>query len=841
MNQYTEEIATQHKPDFIFEVSWEVCNKIGGIYTVISTKLQALAAAAERGEQLMLIGPDVWKETTEHPDFMEDPHLMKSWREHAAEQGLYFRVGRWKIAGHPLVILVDFTSFFPKKDEIFTRFWEQYGLDSISGQWDYVEPAMFGYAAGRVIESFYRSNLSGRDKVLAQFHEWMTGTGILYLREKTPGIATAFTTHATVLGRSMAGNGKPLYSTMQLVNPEMLATEFQVKSKYSLERLAAQHCDIFTTVSGITAEECKYLIGKEPDVITPNAFDPSFVPEGDARKVARNIAREKTLEVMSVLFNHQFDDSTLLVLNSGRYEFRNKGIDLFIDAVANLSAKNGNAARKLIAVIAVPAYHHGPRTDLLQKMGGDDSKPLFEAHHALTHLLHNPEHDPVLRRIAQSNLGNDPDGNVFICFVPTYLNGNDGVFGLDYYQFLAGFDLTVFPSYYEPWGYTPLESAAFGIPTITTTLAGFGLWVQETVQPDGKGVIVIPRDDHNDDAVTTAIVNHLETILKMDASQFAEASAEALSIAAKANWTSFVQAYLTGYQKAVEVAQLRAGTDPYYLTNGRKHLIKPGKELPQWNKVLVNASYPPELEKLQKLAGNLWWSWNPDAVDLFRGINPETWRESGNNPVHLLSLLKFDELKKLASDSAFIEKTNRIYGDFEHYMEQSPESGLPLVAYFSMEFGLHESLKIYSGGLGILAGDYLKEASDDNKRIFGVGLLYRYGYFSQRITPFGDQVAGYIPQKFSDLPIAPLRNEQGEWVTVSVAFPGRNVYAKIWLVQIGRVNLYLLDTDLEMNAPHDRFITHQLYGGDLENRFKQEMILGVGGIRFIEQLGLNPD
>jgi glycogen phosphorylase/synthase len=840
MNQFSEETAFQHKPDFIFEVSWEVCNKIGGIYTVISTKLQALAASAERGEQLILIGPDVWKETTEHPDFLEDPHLMKSWREHAADQGLYFRVGRWKIAGQPLVILVDFTAFFPKKDEIFAHFWEKYGLDSISGQWDYVEPAMFGYAAGRVIESFYRSNLSGRDKVLAQFHEWMTGTGVLYLKDKTPGIATAFTTHATVLGRSLAGNGRPLYSTMQQVNPDLLAGEFQVKSKYSLEKLAARHCDLFTTVSGITAEECKFLIGKVPDTITPNAFDPTFVPHGDARKVARNIARKKTLEVMSGLFGTNFGDDTMMVLNSGRYEFRNKGIDLFIDAVAHLD-KSERPGRKMIAVIAVPAYHHGPRADLLQKLKDGNDQNLFEAHNALTHLLHDPENDPVLKRISHNHLDNKPDGNVFICFIPTYLNGHDGIFDLDYYSFLAGFDLTVFPSYYEPWGYTPLESVAFGIPTVTTSLAGFGLWVMETIQTRSHGAMVIPRADFDDESVTSAMVDHFKTFLQLSEADYHIASQEAVSIAAKANWTSFVQHYLEGYGKAIELASARAATDPYLLTNGRKHIIKPGKELPNWSKVMVNAAYPPELEKLRRLAGNLWWSWNPEAVKLFMDINPEIWLESGNNPICLLSLLKFDELKKLASDQSFIEKMNSVYASFENYMNQQPEEGLPHVAYFSMEFGLHESLKIYSGGLGILAGDYLKEASDDNKRVFGVGLLYRYGYFAQRITPFGDQVAGYIPQKFSDLPILPLRDQQGDWVTISIAFPGRNVYAKTWIVQIGRTNLYLLDTDLEVNAPHDRFITHQLYGGDLENRFKQEMILGVGGIRLIEQLGINPD
>lgn len=839
MNQPIDSLDNLDHPDYIFEVSWEVCNKIGGIYTVIATKAPVLAALMDREDQLIMVGPDVWKETTDHPYFDEDLQLMKSWREYAAHEGLYFRIGRWKIEGAPLTILVDFTSFFPKKDEIFAHLWEKYSLDSISGQWDYVEPAMFGYAAARVIESYYRTHLSSGDKVLAQFHEWMTGTGILHLREKTPGIATAFTTHATVLGRSLAGNGRPLYSTLETVSPDYLSAEFQVKSKHSLEKLAAENCDVFTTVSGITATECTHLLGKTPDLITPNGFDEALVPDQAKRLVARESARKQIFNALEPLFGTHFPDDTLLVLNSGRYEFRNKGIDLFIDAIGNMVARPANT-RKVVAVIAVPAYHHGPRPDLVQKMQGIDV-PMNQAHHALTHLLNNPENDPVLARINSRNISNAADGNVFLCFAPTYLTGEDGIFGLSYYDFLCGFDITLFPSYYEPWGYTPLESIAFGIPTATTSLAGFGRWIQDTLHFAGKSIQVIPRNDFQEEDVVRGLETYIGQVLSLGKKEYEEWAHECLQVSQLASWKLFIRHYLMGYQQATALASKRAFDDPYLLSNGHKQFLSKEKEHPIWSKVLVKASYPPELDKLKRLSDNLWWSWNCDATDLFRGINPTLWESSGNNPIKLLGMLNFKDLKELANDQVFISRLEGIFDRFEVYLHEKPEENLPEVAYFSMEFGLHESLKIYSGGLGILAGDYMKEASDDNKRITGVGLLYRYGYFTQRITPYGDQEAGYIPQKFSELPIHPLRDEHGDWLTISIAFPGRNVYAKVWRVDIGRARLFLLDADIERNAPHDRVITHQLYGGDLENRFKQEMLLGVGGIRLLERLGIEPD
>jgi len=461
-------------PDFLFETSWEVCNKVGGIHTVISTK--ALTLVNQMGNNFMLIGPDVYRDDRVNPEFSEDPDLLKDWRQSANEQGLRIRIGRWNIAGRPIALIVDFSSFINRKDEIFTIFWEKYKLDSLPGQWDYIEPALFGYAAGKVIESYINYHNCYRDKVLAQFHEWMTGTGILYLKQSMPQVGTLFTTHATALGRCLAGNGRPLYNNISVYNAADVAREFNIVAKQSLEELSAQNADAFTTVSEITSRECLQFLHKPVDIITPNGFEDSFVPAGEQFEIKRKQAREKLLHVARTLVKKDFADDTFLLANSGRYEFRNKGIDLVIEALGKLN-RSGEVKKDIVAFILIPASHYGARKNLLRALAGEKEEILDGNY--LTHNLHDMEYDPILNRIQAVGLNNSELDKVSIIFVPSYLNGDDGIFNVSYYDLLIGLDLTVFPSYYEPWGYTPLESVAFSVPTITTSLSGFGLWAQQ--------------------------------------------------------------------------------------------------------------------------------------------------------------------------------------------------------------------------------------------------------------------------------------------------------------------------------------------------------------------------
>ena len=263
-------------------------------------------------------------------------------------------------------------------------------------------------------------------------------------------------------------------------------------------------------------------------------------------------------------------------------------------------------------------------------------------------------------------------------------------------------------------------------------------------------------------------------------------------------------------------------------------------DTPSWKSVMVTRHLPEALSGLELLCKNLWWCWNDDAKALFKSIDSELWHKSGHNPMEILDKVSLKRYNELAKDEEFLCRLDAVMKEFNAYMAEKANRTEPSVAYFCMEYGLDTSLKIYSGGLGILAGDYLKETSDMNVNLVAVGLLYRYGYFTQRLTPQGNQVAEYQPQDFLKIPAEPVLGEDGQWKTVKMALPGRDMYARIWKVAVGRTDLYLLDTDYEANREEDRSVTHQLYGGNWDNRIKQEILLGIGGVRALRALGLNP-
>ena len=262
---------------------------------------------------------------------------------------------------------------------------------------------------------------------------------------------------------------------------------------------------------------------------------------------------------------------------------------------------------------------------------------------------------------------------------------------------------------------------------------------------------------------------------------------------------------------------------------------------PNWKEVTVKSRIPEELEKLSEIARNIWWAWNFEATELFRDLDPELWKECGQNPVLLLERMSYEKLEALAKDKVILRRMNEVYTKFRDYMDVKPDEQRPSIAYFSMEYGLSSVLKIYSGGLGVLAGDYLKEASDSNVDLCAVGFLYRYGYFTQTLSMDGQQIANYEPQNFNALPVTQVLQSNGEPMVLEVPYPGRTVYAHIWKVSVGRVPLYLMDTDIPQNSEWDRSITHQLYGGDWENRMKQEYLLGIGGILTLKALGIKKD
>jgi phosphorylase/glycogen(starch) synthase len=826
-------------PDYLFEVSWEVCNKVGGIHTVIATK--ALTLVNELQNNLILIGPDLIKEESDdNPEFIEDPHLFSAWKKQAESEGLKIKVGRWNISGYPIAILLNFSSHFQDKDKIFFELWEKYKLDSLPGQWDYVEPVLFGYAAGRVIESFVKFNLNTFDRIIAQFHEWMTGTGILYLKDRLPQVGTIFTTHATAVGRSLAGNNRPLYKNLKTYNGEEVAKEFNIISKQSAEKLSAQQADAFTTVSEITAQECTQFLQKDVTMVTPNGFEDTFVPSGTQFDIMRQNGRSKLLEVAEIMFGQKYSDDIFLIATSGRYEFRNKGIDLFIDALGELN-KSDKVKRPVIAYILIPANHYGPRKNLLTKHPGDDHA--FGSKY-LTHNLHDAEWDPILNRIKEAGLNNSAGDKVKVLFVPSYLNGNDGIFNIPYYNLLIGLDLTVFASYYEPWGYTPLESIAFSVPTVTTTLAGFGLWINNKCPDAASCVDVIERTDDNDKKVVNNIVSSIQKKCSLTPSEMQVARDKAFEISRQVLWNSLIIYYKQTYDFALQEVARRI--DKFVKIEERpseavQEYVIPTEILPTWKKIIVKSKLPDRLYQLGKLFENLWWTWDDEAQELFEAIDPEIWQKCDQNPAILFEQVKYSQLLELSQNKDYTDKLDRVYNRFVDYMSQKPDEKSPRIAYFSMEYGFHNSMKIYSGGLGILAGDYLKEASDQKVNITGVGLLYRYGYFNQMITTRGDQQANYDFQHFSKLPVKPVKDEKGNFITLSIVLPGRSLHARIWELNVGRVKLCLLDTDFIDNIEEDRSITHNLYGGNNENRLKQELLLGIGGIRALDLMGITSD
>ena len=543
-------------PDYIFESSWEVCNKVGGIYAVLSTRAKTLHDIL--GDNLIFIGPDCWGDKP-CPYFTEDSSLFADWRKKALTEGLGVKVGRWNVPGEPVAILVDFTPFYKQKNEIYGQLWQDFQVDSLHAYGDYDEASMFSYAAARVTQSFYYNNVSPGKKVVYHGNEWMTGLGLLYIHKHVPEIATVFTTHATSIGRSIAGNNKPLYDYFTGYNGNQMAVELNMQSKHSIERQTAQYVDCFTTVSEITARECAQLLDKPVDVVLPNGFENNFVPKGVSFTRKRKEARKRLLLIANELTGEHLDDSTLIVSTSGRYEFRNKGIDVFIDAI-NLLRHDTRLKRNVVAFIDVPAWMREPREDLKKRMEQvfNDGTPLNTP--VITHWLNNMDSDCALGKMRQLGMCNAKGEKVKIVFIPCYLTGDDGIVNSSYYDVILGNDLCVFPSYYEPWGYTPLESIAFKVPCVTTDLAGFGLWVNSELGHYGDladGVKVVHRTDSNYSDVVNAIEETIYELSEMDKDQATVVRATAERLSKKALWSHFIKYYEKAYDFALRKAEER--------------------------------------------------------------------------------------------------------------------------------------------------------------------------------------------------------------------------------------------------------------------------------------------
>ena len=550
-------------PDYIFESSWEVCNKVGGIYAVLSTRAKTLKE--KLGDNLIFIGPDCWGEN-KCPYIEEDTKLLKAWKEQAASEGLNVKVGRWNIPGTPVAILVDFKPFFDKKNEIYADMWNKYNVDSLHAYGGYDEASMFSYAAALVVESYYNYYISKKkraNKTIYHANEWMTGLGALYINDRLPQIATIFTTHATSIGRSIAGNNKPLYEYLEAYNGDQMAVELNMESKQSIEKQTAAHVDCFTTVSEITARECAELLDKPVDVVLPNGFEDDFVPQGKEFDIKREAARKRLLDITRALTGDEVADDAVIISTSGRYEWRNKGIDVFIEAVNRLRLSVDQINNEVLAFIEVPAWVNSKRDDLaerLEKMANGEKFDTPLDTPVITHWLNEQQNDRALGMMNWLGIHNQKGEKVKLVFIPCYLTGDDGIVNLSYFDVILGNDLCIYPSYYEPWGYTPLEAVAFKVPCITTDLAGFGLWAHS--ECGGKstldnGVEVIHRTDYNYNDVAEDIKQTVIRYANATKNKQTRMRNNARALSQKALWTHFIEYYYNAYDFALRKAEAR--------------------------------------------------------------------------------------------------------------------------------------------------------------------------------------------------------------------------------------------------------------------------------------------
>lgn len=823
-------------PVTLFEVSWEVCNKVGGIYSVVSSK--ALQAVDTFGEDYFLLGP--WLK--QNAGFEEtDEHIWDSVRVALGAKDLKCRLGRWKIPGHPKVILVDFSQRYGS-NQLLYELWQNYGVDSLSGGWDYIEPVMFATACGEVISAIYDAIVKpDHGRGVALLHEWMCGAALLNIKKNTPGIGTVFTTHATMLGRSLASTGRDIYSNLRSINPAQEAAAQNITAKWSMESASAREADAFTTVSQITGEESAVFLGRSPDVITVNGLDMRVIPDYTEKRAIPLNHRSRIIAAANRFLRCELPPNTRILLISGRYEMHNKGIDIFLDALARAGNNLGGTDSSVLALLLVMGGHTGVNQAAVSgdPNATDNGQPFIS-----THFVWDAPHDPILNACRRLGLNNQPGSPVKVIFNPAMLDGQDGFFNMPYEEIISACDFGFFPSWYEPWGYTPQESAAWAVPTVTTDLSGFGMWAkndQKNAQGPG-GVMVMPRRGLNFDQAAIVLHQHVLQAVTYDEETLGTLRKSARQVAEQTSWINFFSNYMEAFRIALEKANLRTEQDKEAREGMNRVLTATSSVTPLLRQLLAVAELPRELSRLRELAYNLWWSWNGKARYLFMELNPTLW-DKCHNPVQMLSMADSDRLEHLLANQEYMQRYQQVMAEFDAYMAEPLKAASEVltpekpIAYFSTEYGITESVPIYSGGLGVLSGDHLKSASDLRIPLIGIGLLYREGYFKQEIDEQGRQVAVYPVNNYAQLPISRVRDKTGAPLFVQIELPGRILYARVWEMKVGRISLYLMDTDTDRNSDADRKITDRLYEANRDIRILQEIVLGMCGVRLIRALG----
>ncbi len=586
------------KGDMLFEVSWEVCNKVGGIYTVVKSK--AARMIENYGEGYFLIGPYFASKAI--GEFQEEIPIdsFKTPFEELKKIGIICHFGKWNTEGNPTAILVDFVNYRHRINGIKKELWEWHKIDSLRAPQDYDEPIVWAYVVGMVIERLVQ--IYSDKKIVAHFHEWLSGTSILYLKKRNTKIAAVFTTHATVLGRTLANSNVDLYNVWSKINPDEEAYKYNVEAKHQVEKNSAMAADVFTTVSEITGMEASYFLKRKPDVLLPNGLDIGKYPTFEEIVIKHKLQRDRIREFMLSYFfpYYTFDPKeTLIYFIAGRYEFHDKGIDIFIKALGKLNEqlKQSKSKKTIIAFLWVPANFRNIRPELLEnkiqyqdikdaleEVMGDVQKNIIYAFVSnkrttkeslfeedllaemkmkiarfvkkgrpplITHDLYD-ENDIILKTIISAELRNDEQDPVKIIYYPIYLSGADGLLNLGYEEAMQGSHLGVFPSYYEPWGYTPLEAGALGVSSVTTDLAGFGRYFcSDCVVEGAPGIFVLKRLNKKEDEVIEQLVHVMFDFANLSKDDRIANKLHARKAASMADWKSFVNNYIEAHNLAI--------------------------------------------------------------------------------------------------------------------------------------------------------------------------------------------------------------------------------------------------------------------------------------------------
>lgn len=582
--------------DVLFEASFEVCNKVGGIYTVLASKA---ALMKEYYGRYIAVGP--YFEGKARLEFRESepPADLVAVFADLKKEGITAHFGVWQVKGEPNAILIEFGGLLPHKNDIKRELWEIARVDSLNAGWEFEEPMLWSWAVGMLVEKFAAQSQA---KVVAHFHEWLAGFGLLYLRSRQAKVGTVFTTHATMLGRALAGSGRDLYGELESLNPDEAAYRCGVQDKYTAERAAAKAAHVFTTVSEITGMEAAKVLGRRPDILVLNGLDMERFPTIEEISIKHISCRDRIREYLVYHFFPYYNldlEHTLIYFTLCRYEYKNKGLDLFIESLGKLNEiLRGDPLKRSVAVFFwVPMGVKGVKTELLlskniyrhiksnihshaeeilnnlvMRFMGRNTKideTLFSQQFLhdlqagivqfkrqgnpliLTHDVENERNDAIVSNLVRVGLDNKPDDPVKVIVYPVYLDGNDSLLNLSYYDAMAGCHLGIFPSYYEPWGYTPLESAAMGVPAITSDLAGFGRFVINKVADLNPGMFILRRLNKDWNQQVEALTGILYEFARLTYPVRVQNKIRAREIADMADWKDLITNYIEAHNLAV--------------------------------------------------------------------------------------------------------------------------------------------------------------------------------------------------------------------------------------------------------------------------------------------------